>query len=132
MKNTLKIAIVAAHFVLVGAAQAASVSLSPSPQNGVVGNTLTFDLNVNFSDVPTLGGGFNVTYDSSRLGFNGFSYAPVPVAVTPVSTVDAGVISGVGFNAFTSVFSGNQTLATLSFTALDTGAYTIGLVETLE
>lgn len=136
MKNSVKIAIIAAQFVLASLCQAASVSLSPSSQNAMVGDSLSFDLNVNFSDIPTISGGFNITYDSSILGLTSFNYATIDPDIlipwTPISTGTAGLISGIGFEVDASAFGGGITLATLNFSVLNQGVYNVGLVESVQ
>lgn len=137
MKNAVKIALIAAHFALAGVCQAASISLSPSPQDAVVGGNLSFDVIVDFTGAATIGGGFSISYDSSILGLSSFAYAPVPLGVDmipwePVSTATAGTISGIGFEVDSVAFAGSRILATLNFTALSLGAYNIGLSESIE
>jgi len=57
---------------LLSSANAASISLVPtSAVDGVsAGDIVSFDVVADFSDVPTLGGGFDIVFDSSALAFS--------------------------------------------------------------
>ncbi len=58
MKKLTKLMLVLAQLGMVGAVQAASVSLSPTSQPVMLGNNVSFAVNVDFSDAATSGGRF--------------------------------------------------------------------------
>src|SRR3990167_8770967 len=56
------------------ASHAATISLSPLSQNVALGNPVSLQLNMDFTGDPTLGGGVDIFYDSSRLSFVSFIF----------------------------------------------------------
>lgn len=131
MKKLSKLVIILAQLGLVSVAQAASISLSPASQNAVVEGTLSYQVNVDFSDVATDGGSFRISYDSSLLGDADFSYAALssPITGTWAPVYSAGLIESVGFDA--NAFQGSVVLGTLSFTVLGAGNTTVTLSDML-
>ena len=132
MKKSCRALLAFAPWVLVGAAQAASVSLSPSSHNAAVGNTVSFDVSVDFSDVATDGGGFRISYDAALLGNADFSYAELPSPISGVWAFDntPGLLEGVGFDA--NAFQASTVLGTLSFTVLGAGSTSVDLSDMLD
>lgn len=131
MKKLTKLVIILAQLGLVCGAQAASISLSPASQNAVVGDTLSYQVNVNFSDVATDGGSFRISYDSGLLGSASFSYAALssPIIGSWGYVTSPGLIESVGFDA--NAFQGSAVLGTLSFTVLGAGNTTVTLSDML-
>lgn len=132
MKNMSKALLALTQLMLVGVAQAASISLSPSSQNATVGDVVSFDVNVDFSDVATDGGGFRISYDAALLGDADFSYAalPAPIAGTWVIDSTPGLLEGVGFDA--NAFQSSTLLGTLSFTVLGAGNTSVDLSDMVD
>ncbi len=120
MKKLTKLMLVLAQLGLMGAAQAASVSLSPTSQPVVLGNSVSFAVNVDFSDAATIGGRFQLSYDSSLLGFTSFSYNSnfTSGLTTYTPTLSSGLINNLGFAG---LVSGSGTLGTLTFSTLNAG-----------
>lgn len=123
MKKLKKLMLVLAQLGVMGAAQAASVSLSPASQPVVLGNNVSFNVIVDFTGTPTLGGAFQLSYSSSILGGASFSYdssfvsANSLTAYTP--TLTSGLITNLGFDSAS--FSGSGTLGTITFSTINTG-----------
>ena len=89
-------------------ANALSISLMPADVSDVgVGDVLSFDVIADFSDDPTIGGGFDVFFDNLALGF-------VSWAATPLGDPDfarepdifAGLLEGIAFGDFGGVSGG--------------------------
>lgn len=57
--------------------RAATISLIPSNQNVVLGDQVTLQLLMDFTDDPTLAGGLDIFFDSSRLSFVSFAFDPL-------------------------------------------------------
>lgn len=132
MKNFKKLVCALALFGMVGAVQAGSVSLDPLSKSVTVGNSVFFDIYVDFDNDSTTGGTFQLTYDSSLLGisniatdfaYNGtFLSSNGLTGTAPVLTSD-GLIEGIGFSG---TFAGaNSKLGTITFSALNAGVAVI-------
>ncbi len=140
LKKIIRCAAIGAFFLLpVGSAAAIEISLSPSTQNVMLGDTVNVDV-----DITGLGDGaplslsifdLDVTFDSSILDFNSVVFGD-PVLGDQLDLFGFGsftdVLPGVGFvNLFELSFdfasdldslqSGNFTLATLTFDSLAAG-----------
>ncbi|MFK8014667.1 MAG: VPLPA-CTERM sorting domain-containing protein, partial [Gammaproteobacteria bacterium] len=113
---------------LIASAQAASVSVVYTGSNdvgddgavmGVPGEVLTFDLVMDFSDRITLGGGFDVTWNSGGLTF--VEYASAGLG-DPNFGRDPVLQNGRLFNGAVGNFNGLTvgTIATISFTIVGT------------
>ena len=57
-------------------ASAASISLSPLTQTVGQGNQVSLQLTMDFTGDPTLGGGIDISYNSSLLSFASFTFDP--------------------------------------------------------
>ena len=112
-------------------AQAASVSLTPQTNSIAVGDNISIDLMVDFSSEPTLGGGIDVFYDSSRLDFVSFTFdssfeslidpfmsCPSAGICDPISS--AGSIENIAFGNFGGI-GGTFLVGTFTFDALSSG-----------
>ena len=142
MKNMLLSSIVGA-VCLAGASSAnaaSTVSLSTATPSVTVGSQITFDINIDFTGNPILGGGLDVFYtgftDANQLTFQ--SYTPAtnfgldPAfgrAPDPQSTK----LNGIGFTAadvglptFTGL-TGPGSIGTISFLANVAGDYSLNL-----
>lgn len=129
-------------------ASAASLSLVPvepadGPPNFVVsgpdriaftgpGTTLTFDLLADFSDVPTIGGGFSITWDTSAFDFVSYTSAN---AGDPAFGMDPTLMDGILFDGAIGNFtplSGTFLLGTIvvDMTTAMPGDYLISPIAT--
>ncbi|MBI5463100.1 MAG: PEP-CTERM sorting domain-containing protein [Gammaproteobacteria bacterium] len=120
MKKLTKLMLVLAQLGLMGAVQAASVSLSPLSQPVMLGDSVSFDVNVDFTDPATIGGRFQLSYDASILGFTSFTYnSSFTSGLTTVAyTQSSGLIDNLGF---VGSVSSAGTLGTVTFSTLNTG-----------
>ena len=125
----------AGALLMFGAAvsQAASISMVPSFVAANPGDTVAIDVVMDFSDQPTLGGGFDIFYDPTALGFVSWVFDPAMLAVSdPTFTrspdncaaglvggcTQAGELNGIGFGDFAGL-SGPLPVGTVTFTVLD-------------
>lgn len=122
MKKIVSQLVAVALFGAVSGAQAAAVYFAaPTTQNVALGNTVSFDVWVDFRDAATLGGLFAVTFDAARLGNGQFAYDADFASTTGTSpTTD---LTSIGFDG---LFSGDARLGTVSFTAIGAGTAMIG------
>ena len=112
--------------ILCAPAQAASLSLvylgdnlvAPGVIGAPVGSTVDFEIVMDFRDTPTLGGGFDVVFDSERLLFNGFENFDLG---NPDFSRDPDVLDGLleswAFGSFSPIF-GPAVVGRVSFTVL--------------
>ena len=116
MKNLKKLACALMLFGLVGAVQAASVSLTPlSSQPVTLGSLISFDVMLDFGDAPVTSGDFNLTYDTTRLAFSGFNYGSNTFGVSTFNINPSspdGEVQGIGF---VGSISGSGILGTVTF-----------------
>jgi hypothetical protein len=123
----------------IGSAQASispSVSLSAVNPTVTAGSQATFELFMDFSSDPTLGGGVDVVFgnftNGTRLSF--VSYTPAALGdpdlinvPTVSSTGDR--LEGITFGDVTNGLSGPALVGTLVFNALVAGNYSLSLVD---
>ena len=103
--------------------QAATVSLSPLNQNVVIGDSISLQLNMDFSDGPTIGGGIDIFYDSSRLSFASFTFSPSlgdDVGLQRQPDVLTNTLNGLAFGNFNGL-SGPSMVGTLTFNTIGMG-----------
>lgn len=103
-------------------AHASLISLTPtSPLIDVNdGDTVSFDLLMDFTSEPTLGGGFDIVFDALSLQFDGFTRLNVgdpAFGRDPDSFI--GLLSGWAFGDFNGL-SGIANLGSINFTVLST------------
>lgn len=126
MKKIVSQLVAVALFGAVSGAQAAAVYFAtPTTQNVTLGNTVSFDVMVDFRDAATVGGLFAVTFDAARLGNGQFAYdaAFAYTFGTTTGTSPTTDLTSIGFDG---AFSGNARLGTVSFTAIGAGTAMIG------
>lgn len=132
MTHLLRITTMSALLALTGVAQAGFVSLVPTTATVVnVGDTVVFDLIGNFDDDPTLGGGVDVLFDDSVLGFDSLVLSAIG-DVTLLRNPDqfAGLLQGIAFGDYNGIGgAGDFLIGTLSFTALGAGSSDLILSE---
>ena len=130
----LKYGLVAAAWCISVAAQAASVTLAYQGDNEVAsdgaifvsdGDVLTFEIVVDFSDTPTLGGGLDIVYDPTRLDAMNF----IRLCCGGSFVVEPDTLPGRVFNLAFGQFGGITTdlVATIDFAYAGVG----GLAETV-
>lgn len=106
-------------------AQAGFINLSPTSAVSDVndGDTISFDVVMDFTADPTLGGGFDIAYDESALQLTGFNRFDVG---DPVFGSDPGIFSGLlsgwsfGTANFFAGISGPAILGNVTFQVLTT------------
>ncbi len=104
-----------------GTAHANSIFMTPDSVDAAVGDTVTLDVIMDFSDT-TIGGGFDIQYDSSALSF--LSWNPNAVGDPGFSGLPAisdGLLSGITVGEFSSGLTGIQNLGSVSFMVLADG-----------
>ncbi len=98
---------------LVAGANAASISLMPTSNtmNLSAGDVVTFDIVMDFSGEPTIGGSFDVAFDSSALRFDSFFREP-SIGI-PEFSRDPDILDGLLENWMVGSFNGLLPVATL-------------------
>lgn len=119
-------------FVASTSVQAATIGFSAANVSAQVGTPFSVDVVASFTDRPTIGGGLDVTFDSSLLQFNSFTFETGVGSVFPqpfvansfaLRTPDAltGKLEGIGVGVFSGVINAQGILGHLSFTPLAAG-----------
>ena len=112
-------------------AHAASVSLIPSFQAPLVGDLVELEVVMDFTDDPTIGGGIDIFYDSSILGFESFAFSSTleddPDFRRLPDNLD-GELNGLAFGDFLGL-SGPSTVGTLTFVALGQGTSMLTMAQ---
>lgn len=138
-RHSLFCAISIAACAVIGApAYAASLNFIYTGANAVdengnpiasINDVLTFDLVMDFTDEATLGGIFDIAFDSTALEFvsyNDGSFGDPAFARSP--TVEFNLLRDVAFGDFNGI-SGPAVFAQLSFAVIDSGFTTIAFTE---
>ena len=60
---------------LLTSANAATISLTPALQTGLVGDLVELELVMDFTNDPTIGGGIDIFYSSAILSFASFEFS---------------------------------------------------------
>ena len=110
-------------------AQAATLSLIPVNQNVVLGNTVSLQLMMDFSDDATIGGGVDVFYDDSVLQFVSFVFDAGlgdDPAFRRQPDALSGELNGLGFGEFGGL-SGPSLVGTFTFNTLTSGSASFSL-----
>ncbi|WP_262965211.1 VPLPA-CTERM sorting domain-containing protein [Methylobacter psychrophilus] len=124
---------------LIGAAQASpSISLIANNPTVTAGSQATFELWMDFTGEPTLGGGVDVVFDNflngNQLSFN--SYTPEALGdrdlinVPTVSTL-GDQLEAITFGDFTNGLEGPALVGTLVFDTLVAGNFTLSLIDSI-
>ena len=113
------------------AASAASISALPVQGTIAIGDTVTIQLAGDFRSLSTLGGGFDVFFDSSHLGFVSFGFSDglldEPTLRRNPDVLD-GELNGIAFGHFDGI-GGVFELAIIQFQVLAGGSSQIILAE---
>lgn len=128
MKKLTRLVSALALCGMAGMAQSASVSLTPVSQSVALGDSVSFMVNVDFSDTATIGGRFQLGYDASILSFTSFTYDTLFTSglTTYTPTLSSGLINDLGFAG---LVSGSGTLGTVTFSTVDTGSASLASAE---
>jgi hypothetical protein len=115
--------------VSLSAAQAASITLSPSTASVGIGGTVDVSFTMDFTDQATLGGGFDLTYDAAVLSLDSWTYAAIgdPMLLGPANTAPGSIIA-IAFGDFTGV-TGPALVGTASFSAIGAGLADFGMSD---
>lgn len=108
------------------------ISLAPAGQSATIGDTVSFDVNIDFINT-TVGGAFDVFYDDSILSFSSFEFdlgflgpvADPAFTFLPDDSV-SGVLNGIAFGSFDGI-SGQHLIGTLTFETIDAGVAVLGM-----
>ena len=139
-----KLPVVTLLAVSFGTAHAASITLITSATTIPVAGIVDVEVWMDFTGDPTLGGGSDLFYDASILGFDSWTYAGLgdPGFAYSVDTGTPGAIIGISFGDFAGLprvaepsgclpGSGPCLVGTASFTGLATGTDTLNMADNL-
>lgn len=137
MHTLAKMICTAALLIANAGVQAASIWIESDRRNISDADIYTGNLMVDFSDAPTVGGGFDITFSSNFSGLYYFDYNDLSAynltPRTPVTNETQGLVTGIGFDADT-LFGGSIMLATLYLHprtySVDLPPYSIDFIET--
>lgn len=113
----------------VGTAQAATITLTPAAQTVVLGQPVVLTVQMDFTDVATVGGHFSVFYDSTRLDFVSFTFDAGlgdDSAFRRAPDDLPGVVEGIGFGDLSGL-TGPSTVGQVAFSSLATGSVLLTL-----
>lgn len=124
--------LIALLFVGSTAVNAASISVSPSAQQTLLGDAFSLEIEYDFSMETTAGGGLDVFYDPAILRFDSFSFDPnlpddAALRFQPTNPI-GGEVRGIGFGSFFGI-SDQGRVGSLIFTAISTGTSAITVAE---
>lgn len=126
----------------IGAQAAASLSLIASNPTVTAGSLATFELWMDFTDDPTLGGGVDVVFDNftngNQLSFN--SYTPEALGdpffytdpFVPAVNLAGKRLEKIIFGDLVNGLEGPALVGTLVFDALVAGDYTLSLIDSVD
>ena len=118
-----------------GTAPAASISLQATPTNVNVGDTVSVKINMDFSDGESVGGGLDVTYDGTKLQYQGYN-ANTAISDTAFQNgptengnkLEGITAGGAGVGGSKSL-TGTGTIGTLTFKAIAAGTANLSISE---
>lgn len=114
---------------------AATVSFSETSVTAGIGDIITLDVLMNFTDDPTLGGGTDIFYDASVLSFQSFDFGTttLPLDVSFNRTPDelTNELEGLAFGNFNGL-TGPGVVGTLTFQAIALGDTSLSMAVTSE
>lgn len=113
------------------AAQAQTVSITPSLSNVNLGDTFSVDVAATGFPDKIFGGGYNLAFDPAILQLDAVTIPASWEFATSTGLLDpvAGTVSDVFFNTFVAPIKGDFLTATLKFTAVGSGTSAISLSE---
>lgn len=113
------------------AAHAASITLSPATATANVGEQIVFNIDMDFTGDPTLGGGFDILFDDI-LHFVSFEFNAAlgdEAAFRRAPDVLVGTLAGIGFGSFGGL-DGVRTIGELTLSGTTVGTATVSLAPT--
>lgn len=114
---------------------AATVSFSDTSVTANVGDMITLDVVMDFTDDATLGGGTDIFYDASVLSFQSFDFGTTTLALDPGFSRSPDVLTneleGLAFGNFNGL-SGPGVVGTLTFKAEAVGDIVLSMAVTSE
>ena len=122
-----------------GAQATTSLSLTANNPTVTAGSQATFELWMDFTGDPTIGGGVDVVFDNfingNQLSFN--SYTPEALGDNslinvPIVNANGKSLDGITFGDFNNGLEGPALVGTLVFNALVAGDYTLSLIESVD
>jgi len=118
IKRLLAIGLLTVSF---SAAQAASITLTPSVASVGTGGTVDVTFTMDFTDQATLGGGFDLLYNAAVLSLDSWTYEAIgdPLFLGP-ATPGPGSITAIAFGDFSGL-AGPALVGTASFSAIGAG-----------
>jgi hypothetical protein len=131
--RTLAILVTTVLLVMASSARAASIWLNPVTQTAVIGEQASFELHMDFSSDPTLGGGIDIFYDSTMLQFVSFVFDASlgdDLAVRRDPDVLTGTLNGLAFGKDTGL-SGPSIVGVLTFDTLALGTTSLSLADNI-
>jgi len=113
------------------AAQAQTVSVTPSITNVKVGDSFSVDLSATGFPDKIFGGGYNISFDASKLKLDDIIIPANWEFAVSKGTLDAaaGTVTDVFFNTFSAPIKGDFLTSTLKFTAIGVGSSDIDLSD---
>ena len=125
-------ALVLLLFFISTTTQASTISLSlNTPEPIHAGDNVSLDLNMDFTDEATVGGGIDISF-GTMMQFVSFDYNPGlgddPAFRFPIDTATPGELNGLSFGNFSGL-SGPATVGTLILRALSPGSADLTLEE---
>ncbi len=119
-------------FICSSTAYAASIGFQPTSSTVNLGQTVTLDIVMDFSDNPTTGGGVDLYFDTSAFRFSQFTFNssfPTDPAFTHSPTLVDGHLDALAFGSFDGI-SGPAIIGTLALDTLATGSFTLTMGPT--
>lgn len=120
MKTLIRVGAALALLGLSHSALAASVSLSPTTIRVGVGDSFTVQVVYDFSDDPTVGGGFDIKYDPAAFSLTSFSFI-TGATMSPIfrlPDLSPGSLFSAAYGNFTPI-TGPLAIAEMTFVLLD-------------
>ncbi|MBC7699132.1 PEP-CTERM sorting domain-containing protein [Aquabacterium sp.] len=111
------------------AAQAQTVSVSPSVTSVHIGDIFTVDLLATGFPDKIFGGGYNIAFDASILQLDDITFPASWEFLVDKGTKVGGTVSDVFFNTFSAPIKGDFLTSTLKFKAIGSGTSGITLSE---
>lgn len=132
MKHLVRLPSLILLLSAISGANAATISLLPTSASAIPSEMLAFDLSIDFTGDPTVGGGIDISFDTGLLSFQSFSTASSTLTLDasftrspdPVSTG----LEGLAFGSFSGLETG--IVGTLTFQALAEGNSALAMAVT--
>ncbi len=128
MRNLIKLLAIGLLAASFSAAQAASITLNPSATTVAVGGTVDVTISFDFTDVATLGGAFDLTWDNTVLAFDSWTISCTicEPAFGSNGTLSPGLITSIAFGSWSGINTAGP-LGVATFSALNLGDANFGI-----